>query len=257
MALSPPSVLPTVILLWHGSRDRRAALGFEQLVHNCQTQLAPQPVRGCQLECGSVPLEQQLHVILSKPGISESAIVVPIFMGAGVHVRDDIPAAIAACQQQHPGAEIVVLPPLGQSVALVDVLRDRCAAYSEIDAWLIWGHGSRLPAMARGLDKVRTQLVSRLSGQPVALAFWAQQPTWHDAVRSLAGKGHRQIGILPCTWFAGSLVDRLAAEIRAWQSQHQDWRVYLADVLVPHPCWVNEIERQVRSCNALQSDPAA
>lgn len=245
-----------MILLWHGSRDRRAAIGFEQLVRDCQKQLAPQEVWGCQLECTEVALERQLSEVVSRTA-STRAIVLPVFVGEGVHVRVDIPQAIAHFQHEHPQVEIAVLPPLGHAGVLLDVLRDRCGAYPETDAWILWGHGSRRPSMAQGLAATRAQLAAQFINTPVANAFWTQSPTWCEAIQTYVEQGYANIAILPCFWFAGGLTERLSAEVRAWQSQHDDLHVAIADVLMPHPLWVADIARQVRSHSSLFGKPAA
>ncbi|MEO1134552.1 MAG: CbiX/SirB N-terminal domain-containing protein, partial [Cyanobacteria bacterium J06639_1] len=250
-AAAPVSSDPIVIAIWHGSRDPLAAAGFEQFVRACRSRLAPISVWGGQLECAESSLAEQLSQLVEvrmatehlaeSPSAKRHAIALPVFMGAGVHVSEDIPAAIAAVCQQYPAFEIQTLPPLGRAPELADVLSDRCMAHPDVEAWIVWGHGSRLPAMAKGLVRTRQQLAARLPNRPVDLAFWSQSPNWQDAVEALVHQGYERVGIVPCFWFAGGLVERLHAEVRAWQSRHEGREVTISEVLTPHSLWVEAV----------------
>ena len=48
--------------------------------------------------------------------------VVPLFLGAGGHVRKDLPALLARLQEAHPGVRFTLRPAVGEAAALVDAM---------------------------------------------------------------------------------------------------------------------------------------
>jgi sirohydrochlorin cobaltochelatase len=53
--------------------------------------------------------------------------VVPLFLGAGGHVRKDLPLLMAQLQAQHPGVEWTLAPAVGETDILVQALADAAA----------------------------------------------------------------------------------------------------------------------------------
>ncbi|HMR72008.1 MAG TPA: CbiX/SirB N-terminal domain-containing protein, partial [Rubrivivax sp.] len=48
--------------------------------------------------------------------------VLPLFLGAGGHVREDLPRLLDALRAAHPGVQWVLHPPLGELPAFVDAM---------------------------------------------------------------------------------------------------------------------------------------
>jgi sirohydrochlorin cobaltochelatase len=48
--------------------------------------------------------------------------VVPLFLGAGGHVRKDIPVLMARLQAEHPTVAFTLRPAVGEAPALVDAM---------------------------------------------------------------------------------------------------------------------------------------
>ncbi len=48
--------------------------------------------------------------------------VVPMFLGVGRHVRDDLPVLMEGLRQQHPGVDIVLQAAVGENPQLVALL---------------------------------------------------------------------------------------------------------------------------------------
>jgi sirohydrochlorin cobaltochelatase len=234
--------LSALILVYHCSRDCRARDGFEQLLNDCRRALAPQPVAGAQLEFGDRPLAEQLtgEVARISPEI-DTLTVVPIFMGNGTHVRDDIPAALATFKEQHPHITLRSTPPLGQSPALAVVLEQHLRHHSALDRWIVWFHGSRLPQFGAEAEQVCQELQQRQPRCHIATAYWAQTPSLATQVDNCYQRGIRQLGVLPAFFFAGGLVDRLRVEVQQLQQQYAGLDMAIADLLMPHPLWVEAI----------------
>ena len=48
--------------------------------------------------------------------------VVPLFLGAGGHVRKDLPVLLAQLQEAHPAVQFTLRPAVGEAPALVDAM---------------------------------------------------------------------------------------------------------------------------------------
>ena len=234
----------------HGSRDRRAGSQFQQFAIACRQALHPQPVVGGQLELAATSLAQQLvesfagsQASISQATVAE-AIVVPVMMASGVHVREDIPAEIAKARRYFPQVKVRVTPALGQAVQLLEILRSHCAAAPTCDALVLWGHGSRRSTFARDFDSTCASLSAEID-RPVVAAYGKQQPDLTQQVGQLYRQGHRKIGILTCLLFQGWLSDRLLDSARELETQWPQLQLWVSPVLMPHPLWVSAVRELV------------
>ena len=50
------------------------------------------------------------------------AVVVPLFLGQGGHVREDLPRIIAAEMQRQPSITLTLVPPFGEDVRVLDAI---------------------------------------------------------------------------------------------------------------------------------------
>ena len=48
--------------------------------------------------------------------------VVPVFLGAGAHVKEDLPRLVAEARERHPGLQVVIDPPIGEQEAVLAAL---------------------------------------------------------------------------------------------------------------------------------------
>ena len=50
--------------------------------------------------------------------------IAPLFLAQGGHLKKDMPRLLKTLQAQHPGAEISVLPPIGEVTELLNAISD-------------------------------------------------------------------------------------------------------------------------------------
>lgn len=116
-----------VILLAHGSSDPHWLRPFIELAAALQRD---EPnTRLAFMELADPSLEQVVAEA-SQAGYGE-ALVLPLFLAAGRHLRQDIPRRIDALRQQF-GIQITQLPPIGEHPALaatiLEILREALRA---------------------------------------------------------------------------------------------------------------------------------
>ena len=111
IAMSKSTSDSALVLFAHGSRDPRWAEPFEAIQALIRAQAPETPVELAFLELMQPGIQECLGV-LAKRGVRRVS-VVPIFLAAGRHLREDLPALIAPVQQQFPDLEIIVSTPIG------------------------------------------------------------------------------------------------------------------------------------------------
>ena len=111
IAMSKSTSDSALVLFAHGSRDPKWAEPFEAIQALIRAQAPDMPVELAFLELMQPGIQECLGV-LAKQGVKRVS-VVPIFLAAGRHLREDLPALIAPVQQQFPDLEIIVSTPIG------------------------------------------------------------------------------------------------------------------------------------------------
>jgi sirohydrochlorin cobaltochelatase len=98
-----------VVLFAHGSRDAEWARPFESLAAELSKQFL---VKVAYLELMQPPLGEAV-ASLAAAGARRIR-VVPVFLGQGGHVKEDLPRLVAAARALHPRVEITLLEPIGE-----------------------------------------------------------------------------------------------------------------------------------------------
>ncbi|MEU9029307.1 sirohydrochlorin chelatase [Streptomyces sp. NPDC048383] len=177
---------PTLVAVAHGSRDPRAPLAVRALLERVR-ELRPH----LDVRLGHVELNEPLlgDALGALPGGGE-AVLVPLLLGRGTHVKRDLPAAAARAGQ----LRVRVAAPLGPHPLLVEALYERLleAGWTPGTAVVLAAAGSRDPDSAADTGRAAALLSERLDGVPVVPAYAsAAAPRVPDAVRALAARGHR------------------------------------------------------------------
>ncbi|WP_063734353.1 sirohydrochlorin chelatase [Streptomyces sp. RTd22] len=183
---------PTLVAVAHGSRDPAALRTVTALVNAVRALRPDVPVRLGHIELNRPLLEDTLAALRGE------AVLVPLLLGRGYHVKEDLPAA--AARAAHLTTRIAA--PLGPHPLLAEALHARLneagrrlRAPHRPGAVVLAAAGSRDPDAAVDAAATATLLGARLGGVPVVPAYAsAAGPTVADAVRALAPH-HRDIAV--------------------------------------------------------------
>ena len=130
--LSPPSVPGRGLLLFaHGARDPMWARPFEAVARACRASRGETQVALAFLEFIAPDLIAG-GAALAAAGCREVD-VVPLFLGAGGHVRKDIPVLLASLQAAHPGVRWRLMPAIGQDPSVVAAMAAAALAAAASD----------------------------------------------------------------------------------------------------------------------------
>lgn len=186
---------PALVVVAHGSRDPRALATVTALLERVR-ELRPELT----VRLGHIELNEPL-LTDTLAAATGSAVLVPLLLSRGYHVKQDIPDATVAA----PHLDTRVAAPLGPHPLLVDALHDRLveagwpARLSEAgrraSGVVLAAAGSRDPDSAADTRHTAQLLAQRL-GVPVVPAY--ASPTAASAlsvpaaVRSLAARGRHR-----------------------------------------------------------------
>lgn len=115
-----------LILFAHGARDPRWAAPFEAVAARVRTARPGLPVRLAYLEF-MTPSLPQAGAELAGAGCTRIELV-PLFLGAGGHVRKDLPLLIAQLQQAWPGLQVRLAPAVGEIDSVVQAMAEAALA---------------------------------------------------------------------------------------------------------------------------------
>ncbi|SFF03858.1 Sirohydrochlorin ferrochelatase [Actinacidiphila alni] len=202
-ALPKAGAAPTLVAVAHGSRDPRALRTVRELLARVRARRPGLDVRLGHIELNEPLLEETLARLRG------AAVLVPLLLGRGHHVKVDLPDALAAA----PHLRGLIAAPLGPHPLLATALHARLTEAG----WPAPGHtapgptghdtrtgsavvlaaaGSRDPDSAAGTARTAALLTARLGGVPVLPAYAsAAAPTVADAVAALRARGHRRIAV--------------------------------------------------------------
>ncbi|MGW8730886.1 sirohydrochlorin chelatase [Streptomyces sp. NPDC055808] len=192
-----PAARPALVAVAHGSRDPGALRAVTALLERVR-ELRP----GLDVRLG--------HIEIDRPALADTlaeleprgeAVLVPLLLGRGHHVKHDIPRTLATAGRH---LRALVAAPLGPHPLLVEALYGRLVeAGWELGARSAHGTGvvlaaagSRDPESAADTRRTARLLSERLGGVPVLPAYAsAASPTVPEALRALAARGRHRIAI--------------------------------------------------------------
>jgi len=108
-----------IVLFAHGSRDRDWARPFEQLAATLSAKVRAR-VRLAYLEHMRPSLDQAIGALVSEG--AEAIRVVPVFLGQGGHVKEDLPKLLAAARERHPSVQFSLDAAIGEQAAVIEAI---------------------------------------------------------------------------------------------------------------------------------------
>ncbi|QKV95111.1 sirohydrochlorin chelatase [Streptomyces sp. NA02950] len=211
---APPP--PTLVAVAHGSRDPEALRTVTALLDRVRALRPGLPVR-----LGHIELNQPL-LTDTLAELRGEVVLVPLLLGRGYHIKQDIPGAVAAAP--HLSARIAA--PLGPHPLLAEALHTRLAEAGYPGVCPVPG-GRPAPSAAgvvlaaagsndpdAGIDTARAAalLSARLGGVPVLPGHASGAgPGVSDALRTLAALGREPVAVASYFTAPGRFATQCAA----------------------------------------------
>ena len=121
-----------LVLFAHGARDPRWAEPFEAVAARLRVLQPTAQVRLAFLEFMQPSLPDAAGALVDA-GCS-AVTVVPMFLGAGGHVRRDLPALMDTLRERHPGVRFELQAAVGELPSVIEAMAQAAAASLEARA---------------------------------------------------------------------------------------------------------------------------
>lgn len=245
-----PTVLSSVglFLVVHGSRNPRYNASVQELIDLVRQEWMQ--ITGVRqesetwldvgfLEVHPLPLHQQIAKFADRAfhqGIQRIQ-VLPLFLLSGVHVREDIPAEVAAAQELiNPTIALETLPHLGTyHKALTRFMMIQMVMGNQKNSgsvWILFSHGSRRPDGNALVSEMANHL-ALLSTVEVVTAFLSVSPSLSSRVAELVNRGDRTMTIVPYVLFPGQLTKAIANFVSELQQRFREIQINVAEPIGP------------------------
>jgi sirohydrochlorin ferrochelatase/(2Fe-2S) ferredoxin len=223
------------LLIGHGSREPASNAEFEAIASAYRLARPELRVETAYVELARPLIADALAALAAElPRIT----VVPVFLFAAGHVKNDLPLAIAEARRAHPRCQISAAPALGVHPALAELAFQRAAQCLPEDPLaraktlvLVVGRGSSDPDANGDFCKL-SRLIGEGRGlmQVVPTFIGITQPRVEDSLELVARVRPDRLVVLPYLLFAGRLVARLETQIEAFVSRYP----WIHTELAPH-----------------------
>ena len=115
-----------LLIIDHGTRSEDANARLASFARAIAERRDDWLVEHAHMEFGSPDFDTALGSLVARG--ATQVFVHLHFLGAGFHVRESIPALVAAGRERHPEISISVGEPIGQDERLVDIVLERMDA---------------------------------------------------------------------------------------------------------------------------------
>jgi sirohydrochlorin cobaltochelatase len=114
-----------IVLFAHGSRDPEWARPFEGISRQLERKLGGVPVRLAYLELMKPSLGDAVDALAAAG--AKSIRVVPLFLGAGGHVKQDLPRLVSEAAGAHPKLRLTLEKPIGEQPNVIAAIAEAIA----------------------------------------------------------------------------------------------------------------------------------
>jgi sirohydrochlorin ferrochelatase/(2Fe-2S) ferredoxin len=226
-----------VLVLGHGSREATANREFEALVQSYREQRPDLDVVHAYVELAEPPLGRAIDELAQRSG---SIVVLPLFLFAAGHVKNDIPIALWQARRAFPGKRFSAARALGVHPELIDLAFERARpgldASRELakTALIVVGRGSSDPDANGDFCKlVRLLAEGRGLGWVMPSFMGITEPLFEQTAELVARTRPERIVVLPYLLFGGRLIEKLAQRVAEFRERYPWIPIELAPHLGP------------------------
>lgn len=244
----------TVLLVGHGSRNPEAIAQVHRLAQALAERSGLQ-MRHCFLELADPDMATGLSEAAGSAGEGGEVVVLPLFLGAAGHQKNDVAASIHWAREQFPGVTFRYGAPLGPHARLIELLDLRVRQALELapqalppedTAVLVVGRGSSDPGSSSEVAQAAYLLFTKRPYLAVEYAFQSVgRPDVREGVRRCKLLGAGQVVVAPYVLFTGKVEDDIRL-VSGQTAAKLGLRSLHAQHLGVHPLLLEVAEQRLR-----------
>ena len=223
-----------VLIVGHGSRDPNANLEFESVVATYRMRRSDLDVAHGYVELASPSLATAIGDLARRV---KSVVVLPLFLFASGHVKNDIPLVLARAREDFPAVRFTVTNALGVHPNLIELAFVRAqtaledAAEAAKTAVVVVGRGASDPDANGDFYKVvRLLAEGRKIGWVVPCFIGIARPRLEETLELIARARPKLIVVIPYLLFGGRLVVKIHEQVDSFQARYP----WITTELTPH-----------------------
>lgn len=226
---------PALIIAAHGTRDAAGAAAALELVERVRRMLPDVTVSAGFVELTPPTIEDALAEALSAMD-EPRAVVVPLMIGTGGHVRADIPESIVSGAGAAP---VTYTPHLGPDDRLIQRVIDQIDAargdWAAADTTVVFVGRGALVAKANQDHYERARIVAERGGYGAVETCFIQVvgPDLPSTLDKVSAAGAKRVVVMPHFLFPGRLLTWTRDHVGRWSETHPDVEARVADVIGP------------------------
>lgn len=197
---------------------------------------------------------------LAKPSISEGfaacirggateVIVVPVFLLAAGHVKEDIPQELKRFQSSYPHISITYGNPFGVSQSLVSATYEG-SGINEFEngvTLLLVARGSSDPQTLQDMQHIASMFEKEVKVSKVEVCYLAAvEPRFEEQLKEVVERENEKIVVLPYLLFTGLLMKHIEREVRKYNQSNIYISPYLGKNLVFQEMLIQKTEEILR-----------
>jgi sirohydrochlorin cobaltochelatase len=215
---------PLVLIVGHGSRDAAANAEFAALVARYQARRPELELRYGYLELARPSLAEAWAALGPE---RRQVIVLPLFLFAAGHVKQDIPLALAEARRQSPAIEFLIAREIGVHQGMVELALQRAGEAMFLESSddarrttvVLVGRGSSDPDANADFCEVLRCFAAGREFQAVLPSFIsAARPRVAEALQQAAMSRPARLLLVPYLLFDGQLMKQLAEQLAEFQA---------------------------------------
>ena len=223
-----------LLIVGHGSRDPNANLEFESVVATYRATHPDLHVVHGYVELASPSLATALRELAQRV---DSVVVLPLFLFAAGHVKNDIPLALSQVREDFPTVRFTVTNALGVHPNLIELAFVRAqtalegAAEAANTAVVVVGRGASDPDANGDFCKVvRLLAEGREFGWVMPCFIGIARPRLEETVELIARARPKRIVVIPYLLFGGRLIAKIREQVDSFQARYP----WIKTELMPH-----------------------
>lgn len=216
--------MKAILYIGHGTRSKIGAEEARSFIQRVMNRI-------------SIPIQEVSFLELTDPLIDDGfrrcvergatdVTVVPLFLLAAGHIKEDIPNALSSLRERYPHVSIKVRDPFGVQDILLDgiaeLVRETVTNLASNDSILIVGRGSSDPSIHSAFEEISFGIRQRLGVENVLVCYLAAtEPRLDEGLETISKNASGNIVVIPYLLFSGLLLNEVSQKVRKKQNQGQ------------------------------------